>query len=160
MITLDERALKKEISRTVEKLRAVAKALPDKEVKKMLIEAAKPIVDQARSAAPVSKRIHKRWKDGKHVATYHPGNLRRSIKVLRGGVFRKTKNVFIGPALTKDSTGVFRGKRVDAYYAHMVEFGTSRQPGRRYMQKGFNRGARHSLQIMKKKIKEQIESAA
>lgn len=58
---------------------------------------------------------------GKIVATYMPGNLRRSFKTL---VFRKSAAVFVGPVLDKrGGGGTFSGARTDGYYAHWVEYG-------------------------------------
>lgn len=57
---------------------------------------------------------------GRVVATYFPGNLRKSIKRLN---FRKTPREFIGPVLAKRgrTKGEFgRGTRVDGYYAQFL----------------------------------------
>jgi len=57
------------------------------------------------------------------VATYMPGNLMRSVRILP---FRRSPAVWVGPKLAKGRmvSGVFAGARVDAFYAAMVEFGT------------------------------------
>jgi hypothetical protein len=58
---------------------------------------------------------------GRIVATYMPGNLKRSIKTL---IFRRSAAIFVGPKLDKQgSGGTFAGGRVDGYYAHWMEFG-------------------------------------
>ena len=58
---------------------------------------------------------------GKIIATYMPGNLKRSFKTL---VFRKSASVYVGPKIDKrGSGGTFAGARVDGYYAHWMEFG-------------------------------------
>lgn len=69
----------------------------------------------------LSKRLRAPNGSGKIVATYMPGNLKRSFKTL---VFRKSASVYVGPKLDKrGSGGTFAGARVDGYYAHWVEFG-------------------------------------
>lgn len=104
-----------------------------KQSKKLLTEAAGPLVAAIQGRAPVSDKPHKRYKSskgtkrapkgtGQVVATYYPGNLKRSFGVLR---FRRSKAVFVGPKATGNS-GDFRGRRADGYYAHMVEFGTKK----------------------------------
>lgn len=102
-----------------------------KHSKQILTEAARPLVSAIQGRTPVSDKPHKRYSStgganrapkgaGKVVATYYPGNLKRSFNVLR---FRKSKAVFVGPRVS-GTTGDFRGRRADGYYAHMVEFGT------------------------------------
>ncbi|MBE9489194.1 MAG: HK97 gp10 family phage protein [Bacteroidetes bacterium] len=85
-----------------------------------------------------SKGMSKKGKGkGKVVATYYPGNLKRSIKVLR---FRMaTRTLTIGPKYTRNSHGDFNNsKRVDGWYAHLVEFGAGGRTGRSF---GFMRRA-------------------
>jgi len=101
-----------------------------KQSKVILTEAAKPLLSAIQGRAPVSDKPHKRYRKsgskrapkgaGQVVATYYPGNLKRSFNVLR---FRRSKAVFVGPKVSGNS-GDFRGRRADGYYAHMVEFGT------------------------------------
>lgn len=90
----------------------------------------------AESAAPKSKKTHYRYNTakltkkirapkglGNKVATYTPGNLGRSINVLK---FRRAKSkVYIGAKLTKGSKGTFTGLRTDGYYMHFSEAGTT-----------------------------------
>ena len=87
---------------------------------------------------------------GNHVATYYPGNLQRSIRVLP---LRKAKfSVHIGAFMPKrKSRGDFRGNRVDGWYAHFVERGTAKwkdKDGYKFMDKAFNQ----TNPIMKAKI--------
>ncbi len=117
-----------------------------KERKKILIKAAKPLKAQAKKNIKKSTQPHHRYKtskasgkirtpkgSGQIAATYYPGNLRRSIKTMS---FRRSKSaVFVGPKVKKGSaaTGVFKGNKVDGYYAAMVERGTINQPAQNYM---------------------------
>lgn len=85
------------------------------------------------SAAPRSTKPHSRYSTPKaakrlrapkgmgiKVATYYPGNLGRSIQVMK---FRQAPSkVYVGAKLAKGSaTGVFRNRRVDGYYLAIVE---------------------------------------
>jgi len=122
----------------------------EKEVKKAalpaLTNAARPIVTAARNNADISEATHFRYNTsklvkgirapkgkGQIVATYRPGNLKGSIKTMR---FRRSNSaVFIGPVLSRNSTGTFgptltyeggimpTNARSDGYYARFVEFG-------------------------------------
>ena len=76
---------------------------------------------------PVGNRVVKRYINGKVVATYHPGNLKRSIALLD---LKDKKNAYVGvKRMSKGkSKGEFRGSNVDGYYAHMVEYGRHKRP--------------------------------
>lgn len=79
------------------------------------------LISAIQGRAPESEAPHSRYKGGRIVATYYPGNLRRAFRTL---VFRRSAAVFVGPKLDKaGSGGDFRGNRTDGYYAHWVEFG-------------------------------------
>ena len=86
--------------------------------------AAKPLIADVQMRAPQSNAPHKRYKKGVGVvAMYMPGNLKRSINDLR--LRRKKNGIVVGPKVAKgDAGGIFSGAKTDAYYAHMVEFGT------------------------------------
>jgi len=99
-------------------------------------KAAIPMVKAIQAKAPVySGGQHHRYSNGKIVATYYPGNLRRAIKVLK---FNRSKYaVFVGAKLDKTgSGGDFKGNRVDGYYLHMVEYGTDKQSAQPFFRPG------------------------
>lgn len=77
--------------------------------------------------APIYKKVVKRYSNGKVVAVYHPGNLKRSVQILE---FNKSDSVFVG--IKRDTVakarGVYSGSRADGYYAHMVEYGRRKNP--------------------------------
>lgn len=77
--------------------------------------------------APQSNRVVKRYKNGKLIATYHPGNLKRSIQLLD---LRDKANVYVGVKIQPrgKGKGVFSGSNVDGYYAHFVEYGRRKRP--------------------------------
>lgn len=99
---------------------------------------AKPFIDMARDLAPkaakdvfrystpkiLAGRLRAPKGHGKKVATYAPGNLARSIRVLP--LRRLRSGVIVGPKRSGrgSGTGVFVGRRVDGFYGHFMEFGT------------------------------------
>lgn len=104
--------------------------------KEDLREAAKILSTAVAIRTPIGKVKHKRYPtrkgkkagkgSGNVLATYRPGNLRRSIRVLN---FRRSSSAFVGAKL---------GKNPDGYYAHMVERGTTTQPGQGFFEKAVN----------------------
>lgn len=111
-----------EIDILIRKLNAVSDQAK-KDSRQALGEGAKPLISAIKANAPVSDEPHSRWSGGKKVATYYPGNLKRSVKKL---VFRRSAAVFVGPRIksfgANNATGDFKGNRTDAYYAHLMEF--------------------------------------
>ncbi len=137
--------------RDVQKILLRLKKLPDdykKDRKSLLKKAAKPIRVAIKSKVKVGNKPHKRYdKNGKHVATYYPGNLKRSIRILN---LKRSKDVFIGPRLAsaKNPHGEFRGNKVDGYYGHMVEYGTVKMRAQPFMRPGFNRSKGRAQSII------------
>lgn len=124
--------------------------------KPALRRAAKPIISAAKSKIDDSKAPHHRYKDGQKIATYYPGNLRRSIAVLP---LRRAKTaVLIGPRLSKAGRagGEFKGNRVDGYYAHFVEFGTVGQSAEPYMRPAAESAGPVALSLAVKELKAEI----
>lgn len=132
----------------------------------ILATAAKPMVQAAKTTAPRSKKPHNRYAgkkgkrsakgEGQIVATYHPGNLSRAVKVMR---FRKAKSkVFVGVNLPKNAQGVFKGRKTDGYYLHMVAEGTKYHGGNPYWQNAYEstKGVvqQNIIEAFKSKIKE------
>lgn len=126
-------SIEKQIEVAVRKLDMYAAKL-GRDRKRILEYSAVPVVDVMRQKAPKGTRIHYRYAtkgknvpraakgQGERVAKYLPGHLRGSVMMLP---FKKASGVFIGPKFSKGSSkGTFGGRRFDAYYAHMVEFGT------------------------------------
>ena len=89
--------------------------------KKILKPAGEVVAQEIQKKTPVSRRRHYRYgsRGAGRVATYFPGNLRRSIQDLN---LKRTDAVFIGPKLGS-STGTFSGTRVDGWYAQIVDRG-------------------------------------
>ena len=152
-------------------IKAVQKSVTEDDYIDVLEKSTQPTVNTIKSLVPISNKPTKRYisktssrlsakgkKQDKPVAVYYPGNLRRSIKILkklnkskRGSW--KFRKVWFGVHLHKGkSDGHFRGDRTDAYYAHMVEYGTQNITPVGYFRKGVNSGANKSLQRMQQLV--------
>lgn len=101
-----------------------------------MTKAAGLLVSAIKGRAPESEQSHKRYATskvikgirapkgfGQVVATYQPGNLKKSFRTLK---FRRSPAVFVGP---KVGTA-----KADGYYAHWVEFGTENQRPKMFVQ--------------------------
>lgn len=124
-------------------------------------EALAPIGDFVAAAiagrAPISDRPHYRYKKGQgKVATYFPGNLRRSVKRLP---LRRTRDVWVGPFLDKTNAGGIYSSdaKVDGYYAHFVEYGTVRAPAQPFVDAGLATAAPIALRLAVDAMKKLIE---
>lgn len=147
-----------EINTLIRKLRGISPALRSQS-KRALKEAAAPMVAAIRDRAPVSPALHKRYKGGKEVAIYYPGNLKRSIRVL---ALRRTKDaVLIGAKLDTSGTGgTFRGNRADGFYAAMVEHGTIDAPPQPYFRPGVSASVDVTLTLATKNLKKVVDNYA
>ncbi len=108
--------------------------------------AAKPLIAAIKAAAPVSSKAHSRYSAGKVVATYKPGNLRRSIQRLP---LRRAKSaIYIGPRS--------RGENPDGYYAPFLEYGTQNMSARPFIGPAAKAVlpavGRTALELLKKRI--------
>ena len=144
-------------ARTFQKLGQVV----GNDVKRVCALGAYYFASAAESAAPKGSKPHKRYSTakvnkairapkgmGNVVATYMPGNLARSIRVLD---LKKAKNAaFVGAKLHKGPlTGTFSGTRADGYYMHMVEGGTKHWPeGKPFFVAAWNRAKPRVTAIM------------
>jgi HK97 gp10 family phage protein len=156
------KSIEKQVEEAVRKMEEYARAL-GKEKKPMLEYAAKPVIDIMRSRAPRGLKIHYRYPtrgkgqpksgrgQGKPIAKYLPGNLKGAVMQLP---FRKTSAVFIGPRFAKGgSKGTFGGARFDAYYAHMVEYGTKNMRGRPFVRPAADQGLPIALKRIEMAVK-------
>lgn len=134
----------KEIIKT---LNSLPKELDVKKRRLILRQSAVIFKDAARRLAPVGKKWHARYKDGKLIGIYSPGNLRDSIGLL---TFRKAKTaVFVGAKTRHRGAKVeAEGQKLimaDGYYAAMVEeghvykteFGSKKTPAQPFMRPAF-----------------------
>lgn len=153
--------LQDEVNTAVKKLYRIADR-GKRKATSALRRGAAPLVTAAKANAPQHDKPHHRYKDGRIVATYYPGNLRRSIRVLP--LRRAKAAVLIGPKLASlgggSSEGQFKGQRVDGYYAHMVEFGTINQPPQPYMRPAAQQAGGAALRLALNELKKEIDAAA
>lgn len=145
----------KEVEQVLRNLTKVFEGLNDKKTKRKIMgEAAKPIVDAGRAIAPLrtnpSGIITRKTSAGE--AKYAPGNLRRSIRLLP---LRKAILAVVGPRIAKkgkQSTGSFASvRRANGYYAQFI-FRSAKEFGRRVMQKALSQGQNQAIGIATKQI--------
>jgi HK97 gp10 family phage protein len=134
----------KSVDQAIKTLEKLPLALRDDVRKKILRSAAKPLIAAARSNVKDSSGIHKRYgklvgkKAGKGagsaIATYTPGNLRRSIGIIP---LRKTANIYVGPRSKRAASGVYSAGRYDGFYGVFIEYGTRRISPRPFMRPAY-----------------------
>lgn len=133
-------------------LEKLAKKLGSKESKKIYRRAAKVYTKAAETLAPrapgnvhrySTPKLNGKLKapkgSGVIAATYTPGNLGRSIKEL--SFSRKLKRaLYIGPKRARRTAPgtVFKGKKVDGFYALMNEYGTKNRQKKPFIKKAWN----------------------
>lgn len=139
-LTIDANDWQRQVNQAVKTLEKLTYHFED-EQRKMLEYAAQPMVNAMQAGAPVGTKIHYRYPkrmggrakrgEGQRIATYHPGNLRRSFRVLD---LRRTKDVIVGAKLAKNNArGLFGFAKYDAYYLNWVEFGTRHMAARPFV---------------------------
>lgn len=115
--------------------------------------AAQLVIDEAKSHVSESKKPHHRYIKGVRVATYYPGNLKRSLQII-GNLGKLTGTVVAGPRRYKgDPTGQFKGRRVDGYYAGIVE---KKRP---YLRPAFEAKKGQAEKIITEGLKNELENA-
>lgn len=123
------------LQETLKALDKIQESITDPKLRRRVMrKPARIVVDAARPKIPRSKKPHYRYStakviksrraakgQGRIIATYYPGNLRKAIKRLN---FRRTPREFIGPVLAKRgrTKGEFglNATRVDGYYAQFL----------------------------------------
>lgn len=125
------RSINKQVDAWIKKTERAVSDFNQKNRVSLLRKAARPLIKQARSIAPRSAKPHYRYKklgfrsqSGTVKITYNPGNLRRSIRVLK---LKKSKDVFVGPQFQSKKASEYGGpgQPVDAYYAAAI-YGSAR----------------------------------
>lgn len=91
-------------------------------------KAALILIEAMQRRVAVHDKPVKRYIGGRVVAIYYPGNLKRSIQVLKH--MKDKASIYAGVLKNPKSgtRGVFSGSRVDGFYAHMVEYGPRKRP--------------------------------
>lgn len=113
------------IDQVIANIRKAVLQLPPEQVRAAGVKAAQPIIDHAKMLAPVGSNDGFFFnRKGEKVTVAH-GNLQRSIQVLKKWSGDIT-GVYVGPkAVRRNARGSYKGDRVNAYYAAMVEYGTA-----------------------------------
>ena len=150
--------LQGEINALIRKLQGLAPAIK-KVAQSDLAEASGILVSAVQGRAPVGDKPHNRYRtakvikgirapkgSGNIVATYQPGNLKRSFKTLK---FRRSEAVFVGPKVG--------GNAADGYYAHMVEFGTIHQRAQNFVQAAVQAAGSQTLSFAAELLARRIE---
>ena len=91
-------------------------------------EAGEILVKSMKAKVRVSNRVLYRYSNKKIVATYYPGNLKRSIKVLDHMADRRNAYVGIERQPRAKGKGVFTGDNADGWYARFEEYGPKGKP--------------------------------
>lgn len=139
-LTIDAADWQKQVNAAVKTLEKLTYNF-EREQRNILEYAAQPMVNAMQAGAPTGTKIHYRYAkrmggrskrgEGQRVATYTPGNLRRSFRVLD---LKRTNDVIVGAKLAKRAAkGTFGGAKSDAYYLHWVEYGTKNMPARPFV---------------------------
>ena len=149
-------------------IKALERTVSQDDMQDILKKASKPTVDAVKNRIPIEQYKRSRYdRQGNKVATYHPGNLRRSFRLLdrlnrkaKKGTFAMRK-IWFGINLHRGkSTGVFKGNRTDGYYAHMVEEGTAHYAGKYFFKRGMNEGEQKSFNVLKREYERRFKQQA
>ena len=94
----------------------------------------------------MTKKLRAPKGSGYIVAAYYPGNLGRSINVLK---FSRAKSkVYVGARIPRNTEGIFRGKKTDGYYMPFTEEGTVKQQGTHWYRAAWERSKPGVISIM------------
>lgn len=119
----------------IEQVMKAARELEDNLKKKVIATAARkasvPLIASAKSKVSVSNRPHHRYSEGKIVATYYPGNLKKSIAFFKSK--KSTPNDLI--FMVAPRTG--GGRKNDGWYGRFLEYGTKNMAAQPFMGPAF-----------------------
>lgn len=142
-----------ELSKIYSRLQNLGIQLKVSEIRKILKPAAQLVIDEAKNNVSQSKKPHTRYVNGQKTAVYYPGNLRRSLQIL-ANIGKLSGNVIAGPRRFKgDPSGTFKGRRVDGYYAAIVE---KKNP---YLRPAFDSKKGEAESVIIEGLKNKINSA-
>ena len=143
-----------ELNALYEKLKNLGAIDTVKKRRDLLRPAAQLMIDEAKKLVPQSNNPHHRYKDGKIVATYFPGNLRRSLQIL-GNKGKLTGSIIAGPKRAPEgkTSGKFSGRRVDGWYAGIVE---RKKP---YLRPAYQSKKDAAEKLIIEKMKQEINNA-
>lgn len=139
-LTIDAAHWQKQVNQAVKTLEKLTYNF-EKEQREILEDSAVPMVFEMQLKAPLGTKIHIRYSkqrssrakngEGARVAKYYPGNVKGSFRILD---LKRSDDVFVGAKLAKSGTrGTFGRTRFDAYYLHMIEYGTIHTPAQPFV---------------------------
>lgn len=156
-LTIDAAHWQKQVNQAVKTLEKLTYNF-ENEQRAILEDCAVPMVNAMQAGAPNDNiKIHVRYPkqkgararrgEGQRIATYYPGNLKKSFAVLP---LKKTKNaVIVGARLAKgNGRGVFGKGRFDAYYLAWVEYGHGDVPPQPFVRPAIIRTSPHVIKRM------------
>lgn len=150
-LTIDANDWQRQVNAAVKTLEKLAFYF-DNEKRAILEDGAEIVVSEVQARAPIGDTIHVRYpskpKDsprapkgqGRPVARYYPGNLKRSFAILK---LRRSDAVIVGAILKRagQTKGTFAGARADGYYLgfveYDVEFGNRSKPGKPFVRPAY-----------------------
>lgn len=118
-LQIDLRKFNADAAKMVQQLERWSKDL-SKEAQKIVKPAAELTAREIAARTPVYSKRHYRYKGGRKVAEYYPGNLRRSVQDLE---LKRIAGAVIGPRIEGSKSGKFSGSRTDGYYFRFVDRG-------------------------------------
>ena len=157
-----QRQMELDIRRLTNKLNQLPKKLRTSERRKAFRKAADPLVKSARANIHDSDGPHYRQSKKEGISrriTYWPGNLRKSVRKL---TFRRSPSIWVGPKVDKRAGSDNYGQsstKVDAYYAHWVEYGTrlnQKHRSRGYMRRSYEATKNEVLRISKDELTKKV----
>lgn len=156
-------------AQTVAAIQRMMRAVRPEEAKRIAEYSAEPYIALVEQSAPKATRVVKRYNtakvfsgggraprgQGTVAAEYHPGNVSKAMQVLN---MRRVKSgVLMGLKRARRASGSFgKGKRVDAYYAPMVEYGTKYQEAQPFVRPAWRVAEPIVLRLMTQGLKREI----
>jgi len=120
-------------------------------VRSALRASAKKFVPALQAATPMSKRPHMRYLSDGQKIKYHPGNLRKSHRII---TFKKASplSIFVGPKRDRGKQTKYGITKFDPYYAHFIEEGTRNFAAKPFMRKAHDQAKQAVMQDLKKRV--------
>lgn len=155
-IQIDVRQLNDDVTALIKQLETWSNNL-NKDAQKIVKPAAELTAREIAAKTPVYHKRHFRYKDGRRIAEYYPGNLRRSIQNLD---LTRIAGAVVGPRVEGSKTGRFAGARTDGFYFRFVDRGAPARgiKPQRIRQRGARAARPRAYAIIEKRLKERLKN--
>lgn len=155
---IDKARLNKDITDWSRRAKMLVTDFKGAKRRQVLRAGAQPLIKSARSFTPRSSRPHYRYPKSGERIKYNPGNLKRSVKVLK---LNRSQDVFIGPKQGGTSAREIGGpgQPVDGYYAQML-FGSARAYRIRILEAARRASGAQALTRIAKKAQTELRKIA